>query len=95
MQADARLGENDSELFVCPECGDLGCGAVVAEIDVSDETVTWRAFRFVQDGDAPDDQWPIDVPGEPFVFDRTAYEQVLADAESELAPRDDSGHGAD
>ncbi|SRR6266481_1961673 len=33
-------------IFVCGECGDLGCGAVSAHVSVSDSTVIWRDFGF-------------------------------------------------
>ncbi len=33
-------------VFVCGECGDLGCGAVSAHISASDNTVIWKDFGF-------------------------------------------------
>ena len=88
---DSRLNENESELLVCAECGDVGCGAVVASVEFTDEAVTWHRFRWVQDGDAPENEWPLDVEGAPFVFNRQDYEQLLAGAAQRVASLAGSG----
>jgi hypothetical protein len=33
-------------VFVCGECGDLGCGAVSVHISALDDTVIWKDFGF-------------------------------------------------
>jgi hypothetical protein len=31
-------------LYICPECGDIGCGAITARIEKGPDSVTWRDF---------------------------------------------------
>jgi hypothetical protein len=33
-------------MYVCAECGDLGCGAVTAAVEVGDDKVVWRDFGY-------------------------------------------------
>lgn len=33
-------------LYVCPECGDLGCGAVGAFVERSGDAIVWRSFAY-------------------------------------------------
>ena len=52
------------------ECGELGCGGVVARIEFSNETVTWGDFR----------HWNyLTTQGMgSFVFSRPEYDRALA-----------------
>ena len=36
-------------LYICPECGDLGCGAVSAIIEQQGESIIWRDFGWQND----------------------------------------------
>lgn len=56
-------------MYVCAECGDLGCGAVTAAVDVGDDKVIWRDFGY-QNNYEPFDQDAIFTGVGPFVFDR-------------------------
>ena len=70
-------------ILVCPECGDLGCGAVTVGIRREGETVTWSDFRW-------EVNWFADHPEEstvsydvgPFRFDFQAYDDILNQAVS-------------
>ncbi|HSH59172.1 MAG TPA: hypothetical protein VK988_05920 [Acidimicrobiales bacterium] len=31
-------------MYVCPECGDLGCGAVTAQVNRTEDNVEWSAW---------------------------------------------------
>lgn len=70
--ADGRIS-----LYVCPECGDLGCGAVTARLVIAEETVTWQRIGYQTDYE-PEIQ-PLSAGVETFdvAFERAAYEQVL------------------
>jgi hypothetical protein len=62
-------------LFVCPECGGLGCGAVTAAVRVTDKAVTWSDFLHEN---SYDESMSTPFPGVgPFEFDADAYRRVL------------------
>jgi hypothetical protein len=70
-------------LYVCAECGGLGCGAVTAVVEVADETVAWRDFGYQNDYE-PFDQAGVFSGVGPFTFDRTSYTRVLEGFRSSL-----------
>jgi hypothetical protein len=66
-------------LYVCPECGDLGCGALTAKIERDGDYIVWRDFAFETGLD-------IDPPGlnrsefadvGPYRFAMSEYEPVI------------------
>jgi len=76
--ASGDLPDGRVSLYVCPECGDLGCGAITASLEFEPDLVTWRAFGIQTDNDktaaplgGPDDSWAS-------TFNRNEYEQALA-----------------
>lgn len=78
-RAEPGLGPHEVPLLVCPACGDLDCGAVVARVEAGAGTVTWRGFRWAGVGDpSPDDV--IAVLGPALTFERGAYQRTLRDA---------------
>jgi hypothetical protein len=38
-------------LYVCPECGDIGCGAITVTITKFEDSYTWTDFRYENDYD--------------------------------------------
>jgi len=72
---------NRVAIYVCPECGDLGCGAVTVAIDRDGEVIIWSDFRW-------EVNWYADHPDEstvrfelgPFRFACDEYTEVLNDA---------------
>lgn len=69
-------------LLVCPECGDLGCGQVTAELAVTDHEVTWRDFRWETGWEEPE-SWDL-LTGS-VTFDRSQYEAELDEAARRVA----------
>ena len=75
-EAPGDLPDGRVSLYVCPERGDLGCGAVTATITREPETVTWRAIGFQTENE--DEVFPLDGAKEDDVtFDRATYDRVL------------------
>lgn len=70
------LPSGRKSLYVCPECHDLGCGAVTAEVAFAPETVTWSRFGIETDYDPTLDHEGFEGVG-PFTFDRGSYEETL------------------
>ncbi len=57
-------------LLVCGECGDIGCGAVGAFIDVGPTAVTWSGFAY-ENNYEPADTTPYEIGS--LTFARAAY----------------------
>jgi hypothetical protein len=101
-----RLGtdgllENRVALLVCGVCGDLGCGAVTAQLNLSQDQVSWSNFQW----EGGVDDWEGGV-GDPaaidlahggdgrIVFNRAGYEAMLTSAYEQIAamPYDELEH---
>jgi hypothetical protein len=63
-------------LYVCPECGDLGCGAVTAVVESADGEVVWRDFGWQNDYEPGVDLDMFKGVG-PFHFEASQYEAQL------------------
>lgn len=59
--------------YVCPECGDLGCGAYGAFVERTGSTYVWRDFAYENGCDDP--RFLTDIG--PFVFESTLYESEV------------------
>jgi hypothetical protein len=66
-------------VFVCGECGDLGCGAVSAHISASDDTVIWKDFGFQNNYESEIRFEKLSDLG-PFHFDVESYRSKLSKA---------------
>lgn len=69
-------------LFICAECGDLGCGAITARMEVTASTVTWSDFGWE---DTTPGIEPVEGLSGALVFDREAYEAAFADVLERVA----------
>ena len=73
-QAPPETDEGRVLLYVCPECGDTGCGAYAAKVRVGAEVVEWSDFAY-ENGYEPAKR----LPGlGPFVFILHEYKNVIA-----------------
>jgi hypothetical protein len=61
-------------LFICPECGGLGCGAVAARIELAGRRYTWSDFAFENDYDPHS---VIGITVGPFTFEEEDYRAAL------------------
>lgn len=79
------LGDARSELpdgrvaaFVCPECGDLGCGAITVRLVVGPGEVAWHEWGWQSASDSAVDRSQLaELPS--VTFDRAKYERALRD----------------
>jgi hypothetical protein len=46
LESDADLPNDRRSLFVCAECGDLGCGAITISVKRAVDTVVWSDFGY-------------------------------------------------
>jgi len=56
-------------LYVCADCGDLGCGALTAQISFSENSVVWNDFAY-ENASETFEKYPNIGP---FEFDKVAY----------------------
>jgi len=65
--------------YVCAECGDEGCGAVMFRIEKTENTIKWIDFvwsdGYPESEDEPDEK--IDI--EPIIFDNKEYRIALSE----------------
>ena len=71
-------------LYVCAECGDIGCGAVTVQIEKTKDAIIWKNFRFENDYDEFDSAYDAYKSIGPFRFNKTEYWQILNDRLSNL-----------
>ena len=77
------LGEESADfpgdrrsLLVCPNCGDIGCGAVSIILHLSDKTVLWRDFGYQNNYEPEIHGQHLKELG-PFEFDLSDYKNKL------------------
>jgi len=70
------LPSDRHKLFICAECGEIGCGAVTLRVEKNGATVAWKDFGYennYEEGIHLDDYRHIG----PFVFDADQYQNQL------------------
>ncbi|MBE9182156.1 hypothetical protein IQ268_26675 [Oculatella sp. LEGE 06141] len=75
----ADLPNNRCSLYVCPECGDLGCGAVSLAIEQTGDKVIWRDFGYENNYESVVHTEGYKELG-PFIFDRSEYVRAIKKA---------------
>jgi len=76
LQAESSMSSGRVLLYMCPECGDIGCGAYSAKIARDHGTYTWSDFAYEN---GYEDPRPLEGIG-PFVFSSSQYEAAIASA---------------
>jgi hypothetical protein len=66
------------QLYICPECGDIGCGAVTVRVEREGEFIVWRDFGYENDYEKDMPRLSEFATIAPIYFDATAYWQVLS-----------------
>lgn len=74
-EAAPDLASGRVPIFICPECGDLGCGAITVVVERHRDTVIWRDFGWDVNYDTGEDHIRLQI--DPLVFDRAQYEAEL------------------
>jgi hypothetical protein len=66
-------------IYVCGECGDLGCGAITAFVERTPDGFLWRDFAYENDYDP--EMTEIEAYREigPFLFGTAEYRRALAE----------------
>jgi hypothetical protein len=75
-RAPPDLPHGRTSLYVCPECGDLGCTAVSILVEFEPDRVVWKAFGYQNNYDGTVQLDPLSQLG-PFIFRRPEYENAV------------------
>ncbi len=75
LKENSVLNSGRIPIYICPECGDLGCGAITVSIEESADTYTWKDFGF-------ENNYDEELLAEyneigPFTFSKMEYESTL------------------
>ena len=76
LRAEADIPNGRRSLFVCAECGDLGCGAITALVVRDHSSVIWKGFGRENNYENEVELGPFRNIG-PFAFDAAQYQRVL------------------
>ena len=79
LEEPADLPDNRRSLYVCPECGDVGCGVVSLVIERVDKTIIWRDFGYENNYEGGVRVAGFEEVG-PFAFNAYEYEKVIKQA---------------
>lgn len=79
----ANLPNERRPLFVCSECGDLGCGAISVGVDKRGGTLTWKSFGYENNYENRVEVDDYSTVG-PLTFDAVAYERTLLQVTNRL-----------
>jgi hypothetical protein len=76
LREQADLPDKRRSLFICSECGDLGCGAITVVVEKHDGAIVWKNFGYENNYEKEvllDEYRSIG----PFTFNAMEYERVL------------------
>jgi len=76
----ANIAPDRVAVFVCPECGDLGCGAITFQLSRDGDTVRWANFAYENGYDQLQSEKYSTIG--PFEFQFRAYLAVIRRASS-------------
>jgi len=79
LEGPADLPNGRRTLYVCPECGDVGCGAVSLVVERAGDKIIWRDFGYENNYEDVVRTEGYENIG-PFVFDRAGYEASIKKA---------------
>lgn len=79
LKAESELLNGRNLLYVCSECGDIGCGAITVRIEQAAEHFVWKEFGYENNYD---ENMPLleKYPNiGPYFFNKDQYLQVFND----------------
>ncbi len=79
LEEPADLPDNRRTLYVCPECADVGCGAISLVVEQVGDQIIWRDFGYENNYERVVQTEGFETGG-PIVFDRGEYERVIKQA---------------
>ena len=80
FEAPTDVAPNRVALFVCPECGDLACGAITFELSRDGDTVRWAHFAYENGYDDTQTDFDTYAGIGPFEFQFGPYADIIRKA---------------
>jgi len=74
LQTKPHLADNRIEIYICNECGDIGCGSVTVQIHDRGEKIVWAKFAKQHNPDEISSLFDV----EDLELERTSYFAALA-----------------
>jgi hypothetical protein len=82
LQEMSELSSGRIPIYICPECGDLHCGAVTVRVSKEADSFVWSDFAFET---GCDDAASLFEKVAPFTFDKMEYWRALDTRRTEIA----------
>jgi hypothetical protein len=80
LEAPGSQAGGRQKLFVCPECGDIGCGAITVMVSLQGDNYVWRDFGYENDYDPNMADFSSYAAVGPYQFEATQYRAALETA---------------
>ncbi len=64
-------------IYVCPECGDIGCEAIAAQVKEDNGLNVWRDFGYENNYDPSTPDLKKYATTGPYLFNTVEYQQTL------------------
>jgi len=77
LRQSAALPNGRHLIFVCGECGDIGCGAITADVCSEDDQIVWKNFGFENDYDEEMSDFETYQGIGPFSFHKGEYTRAF------------------
>ena len=79
LKEPADLPNDRRTLYICPECGDIGCGALSVVVERVGNKIIWRDFGFENNYENIIQRTGFEGIG-PFTFDDRSYDRTIRKA---------------
>ncbi len=77
LRRDAPFPDGRHMIFVCGECGDIGCGAIRADVCTEGDQIVWKNFGFENNYDEEMSDFETYQSIGPFSFPEKEYTAIL------------------
>lgn len=85
LRMPSSLATGRAMLYICPECGDIGCGAITAHVQKTSDHFVWRSFGYENDYDPSTPELMQSQEFGPYLFNKAEYWHTLSHRPSAFA----------
>jgi len=73
----SELGNHRYSIYICPECGDIGCGAITVQIEKTEDGFVWKNLGYENDYDESISDFKRYEKIGPFHFRKSEYVNTI------------------